>query len=477
MANKKSYDFYLSDNRRRYSTVGYSNIYEALLSDRSRIMYSSSFRRLQSKAQVFSLEDRSAVRSRLTHSLEVSDIGRRIAYKLAQTLLDEKKIEHQTAQAIPVAVENACLLHDLGNPPFGHFGEAAINNWFKECFEGDLKEERSSLISTEHQYDFTRFDGNQQGLRIVLRLHRDKDEYGLNLTATTLLSYLKYPEPTWAQKPKYRKRGIFATEYDDIVSVRNSSKTPLNKRHPLVYLVEAADDIAYCISDVEDSVEKGLITPYQFITDLKIEWEQLNLKWSDFPIKDQAEKILNAGPHTRERSYFFDFKVSYARHFIEETAKIYLLALTNDNIDDAAPILERDKLTKSTLDAMKNYSRKYIFRHRDAEDKEVAGFKIISGILNCLRPLLLLSQEKFSLLVKSRDKPAMLYGQHLDYEWRLFNRLPSNYVNCYNDAIKDGACNNELEMFQRCHLIVDCVAGMTDRYSLENYQLLHGIRV
>jgi len=165
--------------------------------------------------------------------------------------LNKKEIEHQTAQAIPVAVENACLLHDLGNPPFGHFGEAAITNWFKEWFEGDSKEENSSLPSTEHQYDFTRFDGNQQGLRIVLRLHRDKDEYGLNLTATTLLSYLKYPDPTWAKNPKYRKRGIFATEYNDIISVWNNSKTPMKKRHPLVYLVEAADDIAYCISDVE----------------------------------------------------------------------------------------------------------------------------------------------------------------------------------------------------------------------------------
>lgn len=477
MANQRLYNFYLSDYRRRKSTIGYSNVYEALLSDRSRIMYSSSFRRLESKAQVFSLEDRSAVRSRLTHSLEVSDIGRMIAYRVASSLLEKKQIEHQMAQAIPVAVENACLLHDLGNPPFGHFGEAAIKNWFNEWFTGDFKEKHSFSLLSKHQCDFTFFDGNQQGLRIVLRLHRDKDAYGLNLTAATLLSYLKYPDPTWEQNPKYRKRGIFATEYNDMISIWENAKTPKRRRHPLVYLVEAADDIAYCISDIEDSVEKGIITPYQFINDFKKEWEQLRFKWSDFPLKGKAEKILKAGPHATERSYFFDFKISYARYFIIETTKIYQLALANENLYTSTPILERDPLAKGILDAMKNYGRKYIFRHSEAEDKEIAGFKIISGILDCLSPLLLLPRKDFSLLVKSRDNPAVLYKKELDYEWRLFNRLPFNYIGCYNDAIHHKASNEESEMFHRCHLIVDCVAGMTDRYSLDNYQLLHGIRI
>ena len=477
MENQKSYNFYLSDYRRRNSTIGYPNVYEALLSDCSRIIYSSSFRRLQSKAQVFSLEDRSAVRSRLTHSLEVLDLGRSIAYSVSSSLLKNKEIEHQTAQAIPIAVENACLLHDLGNPPFGHFGEAAIKNWFNKWFMRDTKEKHSFSPPKEKQYDFTRFDGNQQGLRIVLRLHRDKDAYGLNLTAATLLSYLKYPDPTWVKESKYRKRGVFATEYDDVVSIWEHAKIPEHTQHPLVYLVEAADDIAYCISDIEDSVEKGLITPYQFINDFKKEWEQLHLKWSDFPLKGKAEKIIKAGPHATERSYFFDFKISYARHFIAKTKEIYLLALKNENLYTSAPILQRDSLTKGILEAMKNYRRKYIFRHSDSEDKEVAGFKIISGILDCLRPLLLLSQEDFSLLVKSRDKPAVLYNKHLDYEWRLFNRLPFNYIGCYNDSVLRGTIDAESEMFYRCHLLVDCVAGMTDRYSLETYQLLHGIRV
>ena len=477
MEDLKPYDFYLSDYRRRASSIHYSDVYEALLSDRSRILYSSSFRRLQSKAQVFSLEDHSAVRSRLTHSLEVSDIGRKIAYSVALSLLSERKIDRQTAESIPVVVENACLLHDLGNPPFGHFGEAAIKKWFSEWFMDSSAKQVFVLPSEKIQCDFTYFDGNQQGLRIVLRLHRDKDAYGLNLTAATLLSYLKYPDPTWCQAPGYRKRGIFATEYDDLIALWEHVGIPKHKRHPMVYLVEAADDIAYCISDIEDSIEKDLMTPYQFITDLKEEWEELDLEWSDFPLKGKADRILKAGPHNRERSYFFDFKISYTRHFIAETTKIYMLALTNENLDGATPILERDLLTKSTLEAMKNYSRKYIFRHTDAEGKEVAGFKIISGILDCLQPLLLLSQEQFSLLIKSRNNPAVLYGKHLDYEWRLFNRLPFNYVGCYNDAIEHGDMDAGSEMFHRCHLLVDSIAGMTDRHSLETYQLLYGIRI
>jgi dGTPase len=396
---------------------------------------------------------------------------------VALSLLNDRKIDRQTAESIPLVVENACLLHDLGNPPFGHFGEAAIKQWFSDWFKDGSTKGHPFLLSETNQCDFTSFDGNQQGLRIVLRLHRDKDAYGLNLTAATLLSYLKYPEPTWCQAPRYRKKGIFATEYGDLILLWEHVQMPKHRRHPLVYLVEAADDIAFCISDIEDSIEKDLVHPYQFISDIEKEWEQLGLKWSDFPLKRHADKILEAGPHGRERSYFFDFKISYTRHFITETTKIYLLALANQNLDSGTPILERDPLTKNTLEAMKNFSRKYIFRHRDAEDKEVAGFKIISGILHCLEPLLLLPREQFSLLIKSRDNPSVLYDKHLDYEWRLFNRLPFNYVGCYNDAIDNGDTDAGAEIFHRCHLLVDCIAGMTDRYSLEMYQLLHGIRI
>ena len=168
----------ISGKRRKPTSVSGRVLAEQLISDRSRIVYSPPFRRLAKKAQVFSLESNAAVRNRITHSLEVSDVGRWIAYEVTQELMRRGSLNHEFQLPIIYAVENACLLHDIGNPPFGHFGESAIQKWFENwekyyrqaCTPGELGISRMRTLME----DFTQFDGNPQGCRIALRCGRHR---------------------------------------------------------------------------------------------------------------------------------------------------------------------------------------------------------------------------------------------------------------------------------------------------------------
>ncbi|WP_206436313.1 dGTP triphosphohydrolase [Xanthomonas oryzae] len=212
------YQTLLTNERLRPSSRGKESIAQEVESDRSRVLYSASFRRLQRKTQVFPLEDNAAVRTRLTHSLEVAHVGRFLATSVIQRVSEKGLIASwgldltDFKHAFVVTVEVACLLHDIGNPPFGHFGEAAIAKWFTKC-------------SAKNSYfnDFTGFDGNPQGFRIVTKLNGSDGLTGMNLTLSQLASTLKYPS-TPSEKSRYKKFGAFFTEQEALKDVRE----PLN---------------------------------------------------------------------------------------------------------------------------------------------------------------------------------------------------------------------------------------------------------
>lgn len=217
-----NYSKILHSDRRRDTTFPGRGIIVEAESDRSRLIFSAPFRRLQQKAQVFSLEPNAAVRSRLTHSIEVSQIGRFLSDKISQWLLDTNQITEEQSKAYVTFVEVACLMHDIGNPPFGHFGEAAISQWFKDngknLLDKTLDPVALSIPKNVEQVlgDFLEFDGNSQGLRIVSLLQWNNDEYGLNLTYTSLAAYLKYLRPPRGtpfsgsnSKPKFTKKAGF----------------------------------------------------------------------------------------------------------------------------------------------------------------------------------------------------------------------------------------------------------------------------
>lgn len=254
-------NFRLSTSRTKQTSVPNRNIDDEVSSDQGRIIPSSAFRRLQSKTQVFSLEENASVRTRLTHSLEVAYCG-----KLLARLVFSKLRENRPADVLDISefaftstVENACLLHDIGNPPFGHFGEFTIRSWFVENKSAfNLGEDGNK----RYYLGFENFDGNAQGFRIITRLSSNKDENGLNLTCSLLATYLKYLDSIPMESEKFKKKiGFFETEREIVVKAWQElgMSHEGEMRHPLTFLMEAADDISYCMSDIEDGIEKGII--------------------------------------------------------------------------------------------------------------------------------------------------------------------------------------------------------------------------
>ena len=280
MKSDKVYERLLISKRYRKSTAGPRPIVTEFESDRGRIIFCGPFRRLQRKTQVFALESCMDVRSRLTHSFEVAHIGRYIAQSIIRQFPKEAKLEDLglckgREIAFVTLVETACLMHDLGNPPFGHFGEYAIRDWFKHRGKKHLKEaidnnkddkinddEINKFYDTFCQ-DFECFDGNAQGLRIITKLQGNDGKTGLNLTYSQLASYLKYvilPDQVNTGKLFSKKPGFFYSESDIVEAIWKNLGISKNCRHPLVYIMEAADDIAFCMSDIEDGIEKRIIT-------------------------------------------------------------------------------------------------------------------------------------------------------------------------------------------------------------------------
>ena len=270
------------DTKRARSRIKASDIRSDFDKDYHRIISSPSFRRLQDKTQAFPLEENDFVRTRLTHSLEVSSFGKSLGQYLGKKIIEDKidkDFGYEELEAICTILASASLIHDIGNPPFGHFGEDTIRVWFKDNLSKliikDLNgEERklSEILNEQMISDFTNFEGNAQAIRVVSKLHFIVDEYGMNLTYALLNTLIKYPVSSLnidknSGNIKDKKMGYFLAEEDifwDIVKSTGTYDVETNKvfRHPLTFLLEAADDIAYATADIEDGLKKGFINYY-----------------------------------------------------------------------------------------------------------------------------------------------------------------------------------------------------------------------
>lgn len=234
--------------------------------DYDRIVYSSAFRRLQDKTQVFPLSESDYVRTRLTHSIEVSCVGRSLGTLVGQFVIEQAGLKDIQAQEFGNIVAAACLAHDIGNPPFGHSGEEAIRVWFKGSGKKYLKG-----LSREEKEDFLNFEGNAQGFRVLTRLQNAINRGGMQLTYAVLGAYNKYPRRAYL--PKFAKsENVSEKKFGFVRSDEKSFKEiaeglGLNKkqggawsRHPLAFLMEAADDICYRIIDLEDGHRVGRVS-------------------------------------------------------------------------------------------------------------------------------------------------------------------------------------------------------------------------
>lgn len=471
----QKYDQLLCTGRLRDSSISRASTIDEFYSDRSRFLFSSSFRRLQQKAQVFSLESNSSVRTRLTHSLEVSDLGRTLANKIAYRLCEKNLLDYKKIADVVAIVENACLLHDIGNPPFGHFGEIAIRDWAhspslktlmekicERCKSPKDKEEFINLMS-----DFYEFDGNPQGFRTITRLHTEYDKYSFNLTYATLLCTLKYSRAAGEKKGKgiLKKAGYFQSEKDIVKEICSKTKIESNHRYPLTYIMEAADDIAYCMSDIADGIEKRILTINVFIREFRKEWKNLYGEAS-LPVEI---------PNMNNIQFGRDISVPWSKMAMEETVNNFL-----DNEEEifngtADSLISANKSMGRVLETMKSVSRKILYPSFEAESIELTGYAVIMGILKSYERVLALSHDDFWKMVNGEKTDGK------DVERRLYNQLGQRYVLAYKYAI--GKLNKRRldyaakEWWLRLHLIVDHVSGMTDEFALESYQMLKGIKL
>ncbi len=491
---------------------------EEFYSDRSRIIYSQAFRRLQQKAQVFSLETNSSVRTRLTHSLEVSDVGRLMAQKIAQKMtslpIDNRyNLNSDCAKQLVAIVENACLLHDLGNPPFGHFGEAAIQKWWNENYTDYIKKynkraksnnENAIAYTTKRQkellQDFQQFDGNPQGLRTILRFRSDEElgestnycESGMNLTYQTILSCVKYVRCAGEEyksninKKLQKKAGYFQTEKLLIYKMYDEFSLSYNQRFPFVYIMEAADDISYCMSDVADSIEKGLTTLKQFAKDFRAIWKE---KYGeDVPINIISEEQQQKIDAEELKDINIALTSGWAAKLTEIAADRFIKKIDEFMAGSAEEILPNEKVASRDeivwcrlLETLGEYARRKIYSSAEAESIEIAGYAIIKGLLDDFGELLTLTKGEFEYLLDAKNNPK---DRKLDVEARYCHLLGKKYIQSYKNQIEewnhimhDDLSDEQVEWWLRTHLIIDHIAGMTDEYALKTYQLCKGINI
>lgn len=471
MAQDHQYSSLLSTKRLRKSTASKNSDVEEFFSDRSRIVFASSFRRLQQKAQVFSLESNSTIRTRLIHSIEVSDHGRRIAWKIAIRLANEGRLAHDDVMSVVAIVENACLLHDIGNPPFGHFGETAIANWAKNELPKLWEDEPDLSMLLEALFaDFREFDGNPQGFRTVTKLHTGHDEFSLNLSYATLLCALKYARAAGekAGDGVKKKAGYFMTERAEVEKIRCELGIKSGCRYPLTYIMEAADDIAYCMSDIADGIEKRVLTTSDFVTLFNEMWK-----------KDHPDvKLPVPLPQITEIKDFYKQIVLRWSEAARNEAVMNFFALEDGLWDGSTDsIIVKEAPVGRVLDIVKKVSHKILYNSIEAESIELTGYAVITGILKHYERVLKMPYDEFAKLISGNDTKGY------DVERMLFHRLGGRFVGAYTHAVNKLTQDSSLsqrefkahEIWLRVHLLIDNISGMTDDFALQTYQMLHGI--
>lgn len=407
--------------------------------DYDRLVFSAPFRRLQNKTQVFPLPNTIFVHNRLTHSLEVSCVGRSIGNRVSKFLKEKYGNEiSEHVNDLGSIVSAACLAHDMGNPPFGHSGETAISSYFSEGKGMELKEKYG--ITDEQWADFTHFDGNANAFRLLTHRFEGRREGGFVLTYPTLLSIVKYPYIAADVKGKKNKFGFFQDDFEtykkiaDYLGIKKKENGQYS-RHPLVYLVEAADDICYEIMDIEDALKMRLLD--------KEETFNLLLAFNDEERQESIKKRMTYVDDVNEQ-------VAYLRScvigvLIEECAAVFLK--NEEKIlageFEGSLIDYVSEHVRKAYKACQKISVEKIYKSKEVVDIEIAGYNIIYTLI-----------DKEIEAVFNADKA---------YSKQLLARIPSQF------AIADES------PYKRILAVLDYVSGMTDVYALDLYRKIQGI--
>ncbi len=421
--------------------------------DYDRLIFSSPFRRLQNKTQVFPIPGSIFVHNRLTHSLEVASVGRSIANIIGQKVIQQYKRDNKTITEeferfytveLSAVISSACLAHDIGNPPFGHSGEKAISKYF---FSGKGKNYKKDLTETQWN-DLINFEGNANAFRILTHHFKGRSSGGYSLTYTTLASMLKYPCSSIGvlkgENVSRKKYGFFDSEIETFKNIVTEFDLPQTSdksysRHPFVFLVEAADDISYRVIDWEDAYRLGIFTP-QEAEDLLIRF------FEEDKDKNELESLK------RGLSYISDKgeRIAFLR---AKTINILITECINIFWNNHESILE-GKYEKSLIDeipgkiqeALKYLGKKSvdkIYNHRSVIEIELAGYTVLGGLL-----------EEFI--------PAVLENSS-HYDAKLIQLIPDQFLSTTDNV------------YSKIQSVTDFISGMTDLYAVEMYRKIKGI--
>lgn len=407
--------------------------------DYDRLIFSSPFRRLQNKTQVFPLPGSIFVHNRLTHSIEVSCVGRSLGVVVGKELRKKYPQSNADFEEISSVVAAGCLAHDLGNPPFGHSGETAITSYFSEG-KGQHLEEKVRLEGGRWE-DFTNFEGNANSIRLLIHQFKGRRKGGFVMTYSMLASIAKYPYSATVSNGK-GKFGFFQAEEEDFKKIATElgmiclQESPLQYvRHPLVYLVEAADDICYKMMDMEDAHKLGLLSKE----------ETVNLFLNFFPQERQQKmrRTMEYVSDTNEQIAYLRSSVigllvdECARVFVENEETIL------EGKFEGSLIKQIAQLPNEAYQTATKVSIKKIYKTKDVVDIELAGHRIIGFLLDTF--------------ITAIESPEAKYSQ------LILSRVPEQF---------------EIDaplLYQRILAVLDFVSGMTDIYALDLYRKITGM--
>ncbi len=436
--------------------------------DYHRIIGSASFRRLQDKTQVFPLDKSDFIRTRLTHSLEVSSFGKSLGQNIGEYIISEGKDTSFTPrmkEEICSILQCAGLIHDIGNPPFGHFGESAIREWFRRNlpkweFKGRKIEE---ILTAQMREDFYHFEGNAQALRLVTKLHYLVDEYGMNLTYALLNTIIKYPVSSInvdksTGNIKDKKMGYYYADREIYEAVSQATGTR-GKRHPLTYILEAADDIAYKTADIEDAYVKGFISYQQ----LKEEISRLpEEEKCSFSAAERLESKYQSGIRRgvqKPEEYAVKNWIVQVQGFLINCATF---GFTSNYEAIMAGTYEHDifhcTYGEKLMSLLGNMAYERVFTTPAIYSMEVAESVILDFLM-----------DKFMKAVLYYDTDQKLN----EIDKRVVSFISENYKSAYHYHAEGKS--EEEKLYLRLLLVTDYICGMTDSYAKRLYQKMNAI--
>jgi dGTPase len=445
--------------------------------DYDRVIYSTPFRRLQGKAQVFPLESHDAVHTRLAHSMEVARVAKGLAQNVGRNVIleEEKEVDEEMVQDIVTIAEVCGLVHDFGNPPFGHAGEEAMRDWFRkklltekgrERFELDRELNSPDFSQTgkllwnedpQYVYDFLRFDGNAHTLRLLSRLQVVAHYRGLNLTSGTMAATLKYLPPSHKadeQSHLYDKPGYLASEERVVERVRDETGINSDERNPITVLVEAADDIVNSLIDLEDALRKGELTWAGIKEDLKgriADDEELEV-FKD--LRDKAEKVVREGDAVLDgdegAACLRMFRTYVVGKHVEAVSDRFREKYDEVMAGDYPYEILDDGKTSELADACTDLKFERVIPSRDVIKLEYMGRNVMQDLMGMFWE-------------GARGAP----DPQRDFNKKIYNLSSQNY----RSVLKNTGRSLPRE-YQRLQLVADQVCGMTDSYACQLHREL-----